>query len=149
VFLDNLRSSLNPGDMVLMGFDLVKDIDVMIRAYNDAKGITAQFNMNILARINRELGGTFDMDGFDYFSTWNASTSGIQSFLISRRPQKVHVEWLSETFEFGAWEAIHTESSYKFTLPQIKKLASESGFAIAGQYLDSRHYFTDSLWRVV
>ena len=148
-FLDKLRRSLNPGDMVLIGFDLVKDIDVMVRAYNDSQGITAQFNKNILARINRELGGTFKLDGFRYFSTWDAISGGIQSFLISKKSQKAHIESLSKTFEFESWEAIHTESSHKFTLPQIRKLASESGFAIADQYLDSRHYFADCLWQVV
>ncbi|MCF8094375.1 MAG: L-histidine N(alpha)-methyltransferase [Desulfobacteraceae bacterium] len=148
-FLNNLRGSLNPGDMVLVGFDLVKDAELMIRAYNDSLGVTAQFNKNILARINRELGGDFDLNAFRYFSTWDEVSGGIQSYLISKRPQKVRIEALSETFAFEPWEAIHTESSYKFSLPQIRKLAEDSGFETAGQYLDSGRYFADCLWKAV
>lgn len=147
-FLDNLRRSLNPGDMVLIGFDLVKDTDVMVRAYNDAQGVTAQFNKNILARINRELGGTFDLDGFRYFSDWDAASGAIQSFLVSRRPQKVGIEALSRSFAFKPAEAIHTESSYKFTLPRIRMIAAQSGFSISGSYLDSRSWFADLLFHV-
>ncbi|MFW5874635.1 MAG: L-histidine N(alpha)-methyltransferase [bacterium] len=145
-FLADLCRSLNPGDMVLIGFDLVKDTDVMVRAYNDARGLTEQFNKNILARINRDLGGTFDLDCFRYFSGWDPASGGIQSYLISRRMQKVRIEALSETFAFRSGEAIHTESSYKFTLPQVRKMAAHSGFSISGRYPDSRSWFADFLF---
>ncbi len=148
-FLANLRKSVNPGDMVLIGFDLVKDIDVMTRAYNDSLGVTARFNKNILARINRELGGDFDLDSFRYFSAWDEASRGIQSYLISKKAQKVSIEALDQTFTFKAGETVHTESSYKFTLPQVRKLAADTGFAIKGNYLDSRRWFTDCLWRGV
>lgn len=148
-FLANLRKSVNPGDMVLIGFDLVKDIDVMTRAYNDSLGITAQFNKNILARINKELAGNFELDSFRYFSAWDENSRGIQSYLISRKAQKVRVEALDETFAFKSGEAIHTESSYKFTLPQVRKLAADTGFAIKDTYLDSGRWFADCLWRAV
>ncbi|MFW5930963.1 MAG: L-histidine N(alpha)-methyltransferase [Desulfosalsimonas sp.] len=145
-FLDKLRRSLNPGDMVLIGVDLVKDTDVMVRAYNDTRGVTEQFNKNILARINRELGGTFDLDGFRYFSDWDAASGGIQSFLVSRRMQSVGIEALSKTFVFKPGESIHTESSYKFTLAQIKKMAAHSGFSVSGCYMDSKSWFADFLF---
>ncbi len=148
-FLVKLRRSVNPGDMVLIGFDLVKDVDVMTRAYNDCQGVTARFNKNILVRINRELGGDFDPDGFRYFSIWDVPSRGMHSYLVSRRPRKVRVEAIDETFAFKAGETIHTESSYKFTLPQIRKMAADSGFVIADKYLDSEHWFADCLWRAV
>lgn len=148
-FLSNLRSALNPGDMVLIGFDLVKDVDLMVRAYNDSRGITARFNKNILVRINRELGGDFDPNGFRYYCTWDEASGGIQSYLISRRTQKVRIEALSTEFKFAPREAIHTESSYKFLPSQICGLAENSGFETRGEYFDSRQYFSDWLWEAV
>lgn len=148
-FLINLRKSVGTGDMALIGFDLVKDVDVMTRAYNDCQGVTAGFNKNILVRINRELGGDFDPEGFRYFSAWDALSCGMHSYLVSRRAQKVRIEALDETFAFESGEVIHTESSYKFTLPQVRKLASDSGFVIEDKYLDSGSWFADCLLRAV
>lgn len=148
-FLANLRKSVNTGDLALIGFDLVKDVDVMTRAYNDCQGVTARFNKNILVRINRELGGDFDPEDFRYFSTWDARSCGMHSYLDSRRTQKVRVKALDETFAFESGETIHTESSYKFTLPQVRKLALDSGFVIEDDYLDSGGWFADCLWRAV
>jgi L-histidine Nalpha-methyltransferase len=148
-FLENLRRSIDKGDLVLIGFDLVKDIDIIVRAYNDAQGVTADFNKNILHRINRELDGDFKPDRFRYLSFWDGSSSAIQSYLISARRQQVHIGKLDYTFAFDAWESIHTESSHKFTPTQIAGMAVETGFVVEAEYYDSRQFFVDSLWRAV
>ena len=145
--LKNLRGSVNTGDCVLIGFDLVKDIAVMTRAYNDALGITAAFNKNILTRINRELEADFDPGLFRFYSTWDADASAVQSYLISTCAHQVHIGRLSRSFDFSAWEAIHTESSHKFTRHQIRELAARNGFAVAAEFTDGAGYFTDCLWR--
>lgn len=148
-FLTNLRRSVDTGDLVLIGFDLVKEIEIIVRAYNDARGVTAAFNKNILYRINRELDGGFNPDDFQYYSFWDVSSSAIQSYLISSRRQQVYIGECDHTFTFDAWEPIHTESSHKFTPAQIARLAGEAGFSVEADYYDSRHYFVDSLWRAV
>ncbi len=148
-FLENLRRSIDKEDLVLIGFDLVKDIDIIVRAYNDAKGVTADFNKNILYRINRELDGDFNPDQFQYYSFWDVSSSAIQSYLISSRRQRAYIKKLDCTFAFDAGETIHTESSHKFTPAQVAGLAAETGFAVEAEYYDSRQFFVDSLWRAV
>jgi dimethylhistidine N-methyltransferase len=145
-FLKHLRSSINKGDYLLIGFDLKKDIDVMVKAYNDAQGITEQFITNILSRINSELGGEFDLDCFRYVSNWDDSSSAIKSYLISTCDQKVHIRHLNRSFAFNHGEVIHTESSYKFTTDQCSIMAKEAGFDIVENYFDNRNYFVDSLW---
>lgn len=148
-FLKNLREALNTGDGVLIGFDLVKDIAVMTRAYNDARGITAAFNKNILTRINRELEADFDPGRFRFYSTWDADARAVQSYLISTCAHQVHIGRLSQSFGFSAREAIHTESSHKFTRHQTREMAARNGFAVAAEFTDSAGYFADCLWRAV
>lgn len=148
-FLDNLRRAVNPGDFVLIGFDLLKDVDTILRAYNDGQGVTAAFNKNILARINRELGGQFELDRFRFFSTWDAACRAVQSYLISRCDQRVYVEALGRGFAFYAREAIHTESSHKFTWHRIDCLARNSAFRPVARYTDAAGYFADGLWQAV
>jgi dimethylhistidine N-methyltransferase len=145
-FLKHLRKSINTGDYLLIGFDLKKDIDVMVKAYNDAQGVTEQFIVNILSRINRELGGEFDLDCFRYFSTWDDLSGAIKSYLVSTCDQKVHIRNLNTSFTFNHGEVIHTESSYKFTPEQCSVMAEEAGFEIVENYFDNRNYFVDSLW---
>ncbi|MFP3981708.1 MAG: L-histidine N(alpha)-methyltransferase [Desulfobacterales bacterium] len=146
-FLKNLRGVINNGDCVLIGFDLAKDIDVMRRAYNDSQGVTAAFNKNILTRINRELEANFDPGRFRFYSTWDVNARAVQSYLISTCEQRVHIRRLSRSFDFSAWEAIHTESSHKFTRHQIREMAARNGFAAESEFTDSAGYFTDCLWR--
>lgn len=147
-FLRKLKGSLKRGDFLLIGFDLVKDIDTMIAAYNDREGVTEEFNKNILNRINRELGGDFDLSAFTYYSTWDSLEQAVVSSLVSRKGQTVTVESLERTFNFQAWEAIHTESSYKYTCKDIERLADESGFALVETFFDDKNFFADSLWMV-
>jgi dimethylhistidine N-methyltransferase len=145
-FLRHLRESINKSDYLLIGFDLKKDVNTMVKAYNDAQGITEQFITNILSRINRELDGEFDLDCFRYFSAWDDSSGAIKSYLISTCDQKVHIRHLNTSFTFKHGEVIHIESSYKFTTDQCSVMAEEAGFKIVENYLDDRNYFVDSLW---
>jgi dimethylhistidine N-methyltransferase len=147
-FLSGLRASMNNGDFVLIGFDLKKDLSILLRAYDDSRGVTARFNMNILRRINKELGGDFDPGRFEYFTTYNPRSGAIESFLISRRQQTVNIRLCGQTFSFAEWEPIHTESSYKFVREDFARLVRENGFQPTASFCDSRGYFIDALWRV-
>ena len=149
VFLFSLWNALNNGDIILIGFDLKKDIQVLAKAYNDSQGITAQFNMNLLNRINKELGGNFKPDCFQYHNTYNVFTGAMESYLVSREEQTVCIEALNQSFTFQSWEPLHTEYSHKYLLSEIAALAEETGFNILHQFSDSRQYFIDSLWQVV
>lgn len=147
-FLRRLWNSLNPGDLALIGFDLKKDIAVLERAYNDPQGVTAEFNLNLLDRINAELGGDFRRDKFIFHSRYNVTLGAVESMLVSTRPQDVHVKELSRTFHFEEYEGIHTEWSHKYLLGDIGEIAEKTGFAVIKNFLDTRGYFADSLWRV-
>ena len=118
------------------------------RAYNDSQDVTARFNLNLLHRINRELGGNFDADQFQYYSSYNALSGAMESYLISRREQVVDIEALNQSFSFEAWEPVHTEYSYKYLESDIASLAEETGFSIVAQLMDSKKYFVDSVWQV-
>ncbi len=148
VFLRSLWNSLNDGDYLMIGFDLKKDIEVMLRAYNDSRGVTARFNLNLLNRINRELGGDFDPDKFRFYANYNVFSGAIQSYLVSLEAQEVHIGDIGESFKFRPWEPIHTEYSYKFLVSEIESLASATGYRIIRQLYDRRRYFVDSIWQV-
>jgi len=147
-FLRNLWNSLNHGDLVLIGFDLKKDIDLLLKAYNDRQGITSAFNLNILERINRELGGQFDIESFRHFGTYDVFSGGMESYLVSLRRQNVFIELVGRSFTFEAWEPIHTEYSYKYLLSDVETLAAETGYEIIEHLGESRQWFVDSLWKV-
>ncbi len=149
IFLSSLRTSLRIGDYVLVGFDLKKDLNTLLRAYNDPKGVTARFNINILRRINDELGGNFVPSQFEYFSTYNPRAGAIESFLVSLRRQNVLVEQCGRSFSFSKWEPIHTESSYKFRQEDFGRMARTQGFRSVASFCDSRRYFADALWQAV
>ena len=148
-FLRCLWDCLRPGDQLLIGFDLKKDMEVLNRAYNDSEGVTREFNMNLLDRINRELGGEFDREKFLYYSGYQVATSAVESYLVSRKKQEVFIKDLDAVFSFEAWEPIHTESSYKYLEAEIASLADETGFEARKDFYDERRYFVDSLWRVI
>jgi L-histidine N-alpha-methyltransferase len=147
-FLYGLWNALEDGDYLLIGFDLKKDIQLLERAYNDSKDVTARFNLNLLHRINRELGGNFSTDQFQHYSSYNAVSGAIESYLISRQEQVVDIEALNQSFSFEAWEPIHTEYSYKYLESDIASLAEETGFTIVAQLKDPKGYFVDSAWQV-
>ena len=147
-FLHCLWNALNDGDYILIGFDLKKDIQQLLAAYNDSRGITAEFNLNLLRRINRELGGIFDLDRFKFHSMYNPLSGAVESYLVSCERQVVDIEALKQSFRFEAGELLHTENSYKFLDSDIVQLAEETGFNVADQLHDSSHCFMDSLWQV-
>lgn len=147
-FLRRLWTALKDDDYALVGFDLKKDIDVLLGAYNDREGVTAAFNLNLLERINRELGGSFDLERFRHYGTFDVFSGAMQSYLVSLVEQDVRIESLGRSFHFEAWEPIHTEYSYKYLDQDIEDLAVDCGFEVEAKYRDGRRYFVDALWRV-
>jgi dimethylhistidine N-methyltransferase len=131
---------LGPEALFIIGADLVKDRNVLHAAYNDTSGVTAKFNLNLLARINRELGADFNLAAFEHHACYNQERSRIEVYLASRKRQKVRL--LGKTFEFRAGETIHTENSYKFTLKSFSALARGAGWAPVAVYTDADHYFS-------
>jgi dimethylhistidine N-methyltransferase len=146
LFLTKLASNLRTGDMLLIGFDLMKDPNVILNAYNDQLGVTKAFNLNLLKRINKELGANFDINAFNHFPTYNPITGETKSHLISTKNQKVVIEALDKTVYFNEWEAIHTEVSQKYSMQMIEDFASQCGFKIINNFTDRDKYFIDSLW---
>lgn len=147
-FLRQLWYSLNDGDLVLIGFDLKKDLDVLYDAYNDSKGVTKEFNFNVLDQINSVLGGDFDRGQFQHQGLYNVQTGAMESYLISESRQTVRLKELDKSFTFRPWEAIHMEYSYKYLRDDIENLSASTGFEIVENFSDSKNYFVDSLWRV-
>ena len=144
-FLRALRTVLNKGDALLLGVDLKKDPAILEAAYNDALGVTSAFNLNVLARINRELGGTFDLHNFKHIAFYNESIGRIEIYIESLVNQTVRIEKLDLEVEFVAGELIHTENSYKYDLAGIGRLASETGFTASRTWLDSQERFSSNL----
>jgi dimethylhistidine N-methyltransferase len=128
------------GGALLIGADLVKSPDVLHAAYNDAQGVTAQFNLNLLARANRELGADFDLAQFSHSAFYNAPLQRIEMHLVSRERQAVHLG--GERFEFEEGEALHTENSYKFTVDSLRALAVRAGFRAGPAWTDENRLFS-------
>jgi len=147
-FLRNVWNALNHDDCLLTGFDLKKDIEALLLAYNDRSGVTAKFNLNLLVRINRELGGEFDLGKFRHYGTYNVFNGAMESFLVSMHDQDVYIDTIGRSFSFREWEPIHTEYSYKYLETDIRTLAAETGFRAIETLFDSRHFFADSIWTV-
>jgi L-histidine Nalpha-methyltransferase len=147
-FLVQLRQSLAPGDALLAGFDMTKDADTLNAAYNDREGVTAAFNKNVLGRINRELGGRFDLAAFRHVAFWNPEASRVEMHLESLREQAVWVQDLGRCFYFSRGERIHTENSYKFSSPAISALLSRSGWRLEKTWTDPQNWFSEVLARV-
>ncbi len=147
-FLSQLRTSLDTGDYILIGFDLKKDTHVLNQAYNDSDGLTRQFNLNLLKRINRELGGDFNVSAFEHYGFYNPRLGAMESYLISLEDQIVRIAASDKPFYFTQHEAMHLEYSYKFSTTAIAQLAADNGFAITQLFSDNRDYFIDALWQV-
>jgi L-histidine N-alpha-methyltransferase len=146
-FFQDLRNVMSADDLLFIGFDLQKDPHVIVRAYDDEKGVTAAFNLNLLKRINRELGADFDLEKFSHYAVYRPVECAARSFLISRETQSVHIKALNRIFEFEQWEAIFMEISQKYNLRMIEEMARDSGFEVKQNFFDSRNYYCDSLWR--
>jgi dimethylhistidine N-methyltransferase len=146
--LRDVRNQLAPGDMLLLGVDMVKDIPTLIAAYDDARGVTAAFNRNVLARINRELGADFDLMKFRHKVRWNGERSRIEMHLESLLAHEVTIPSLDLTLAFRRGETIHTENSYKFTVEGAQHLLAQTGFTIVDHWTDPRRWFGVFLARV-
>jgi L-histidine Nalpha-methyltransferase len=147
-FLRKLHLVLRPGDLFLLGVDLVKNIDSMLAAYDDPLGVTASFNLNVLARINRELQANFNLRTFEHRAVWNACERRIEMHLASRICQTVTFPSLQVSADFKPGETIWTESSHKFTTEDLRENAVASGFKILNTWVDEEWPFAESLWQV-
>jgi dimethylhistidine N-methyltransferase len=144
-FLRAMRGVLQKGDALLLGADLKKDPAVLEAAYNDALGVTSAFNLNVLARINRELGGTFDLRAFRHRAFYNETIGRIEIYIESLANQQVRIEKLDLTVDFAEGELIHTENSYKYDHAGIEALAEKTGFNLSRTWLDSQERFSSNL----
>jgi dimethylhistidine N-methyltransferase len=142
-FLRQVRATLGDGALFLVGADLRKEPAVLIPAYDDAAGVTAAFNTNVLARLNREAQADFDLASFIHEARWNDADSRIEMHLVSTRAQTVRIA--GRDIRFARHESIHTENSYKHTLDGLRTLANEAGWQTLRQWTDSRQLFSVSL----
>ena len=146
-FLYQLWNVLHDGDYLLIGFDLRKDLDKMIKAYNDSQGVTAEFNYNLLRRMNKNLGANFDISKFKHYEPYDVFTGAMTSYLLSMEDQEVYIKKLNKSFTFKKWEPIHIEQSYKYTEEDIDNLASTTGFKVINKFYDAKHSFCNALWQ--
>ncbi len=148
-FLRNIRGALVRGDEFLIGADLVKPEAMLLLAYDDPLGVTAAFNRNLLVRINRELGGDFDLDGFGHRAVWNARHSRVEMHLVSRWEQRVRIPAAELDFVIGAGESIWTESSYKYHPRGLVRMLERVGFQLIEQWVDREQRFALTLVQAV
>ncbi len=148
-FLKKIRSNMKEGDNLMVGFDLKKDPEIILDAYNDKEGITARFNFNLLERINRELKGNFDITKFQHYPVYDPISGECRSYLLSTEKQEVYIEDLDQAFSFEAWETIFTEVSKKYDLDEIAELGIRSGFTLTKNYFDRNRNFVDTIWEAI
>jgi len=139
--LKTIRGSMGEGDLFLIGLDLVKERDVLEGAYDDEQGITAQFNLNVLERINSDLGANFELDNFSHHSVYNEEERRVEMYLRSLKEQSVSIPKANLSLDLGRNELIHTENSHKFSIPQIDSMMTGSGFEILRLWQDSGRRF--------
>ena len=146
-FIKKVVKILSPNDFFLIGFDLQKEKIRLLKAYNDAQDVTAEFNLNLLSRINRELGGEFDPDKFMHQAVYNEKKNRIEMHLISTCEQEIYIADLNSSYHFNKNERIHTENSYKFSLSDIDNLADQVGIKVFRQWFDSKKDFNLTLFK--
>ena len=146
--LRKVHAQLTPGDALLLGTDMVKGPEILVPAYDDAQGVTAEFNKNILHRINREMDGNFDVDSFRHIAEWNPRLSGMQIYLGSLQAQPVILQLTGTVIRFAAGERIHTENSYKYSLEMVERMLCVSGFTLEKTWFDQQEWFGLHLARV-
>jgi dimethylhistidine N-methyltransferase len=139
-FLDNARAVAGPGGAMIVGVDLKKDPAILHAAYNDAQGVTAAFNLNVLSRINRELGADFDVANFEHRAHYDPRAGRVEMHLVSGSDQRVTVG--AHQFRFSAGETIHTENSYKYSVEEFQALAGQAGFTPEHCWLDPQRLFS-------
>lgn len=147
-FLKSIHDNLQKGDILLLGFDLKKDPEIILKAYNDPSGITKAFNLNLLERINRELGGNFDLDAFRHSPVYDPVSGECRSYLLSMKDQEVSIEGLNQSFAFEKWEPVFMEVSKKYSVSEIEQLAKATGFNVVENLFDKNQLYTDTIWEV-
>ncbi|RNJ77574.1 MAG: L-histidine N(alpha)-methyltransferase [Nitrosopumilus sp. B06] len=147
LFLQKMRSAMKPGDLFLIGLDLVKDRDVLESAYDDSQGVTAQFNLNVLLRINAELGADFDLGNFEHCSVYDAENQRIEMHVRSLADQMVMISKSGLRLELQKGEMIHTEYSHKYSLPQIGCMLRDAGLEVVRTWTDEKEMFSLTLAR--
>jgi dimethylhistidine N-methyltransferase len=146
-FLSKLKDAMLPDDLLFMGFDQKKEPQKILNAYNDDTGITEAFNKNVLTRINRELGGNFDLNKFKHWEVYDPETGTAKSFLVATKAMEVSIEALKLTVNFDQWETIHTEISQKYDDKIVGWLAEEAGLKIETSFTDEKEYYKDYVFR--
>jgi len=147
-FLRGLWESLNDGDYVMIGFDLMKNPKLLYRAYNDPQGVFEKFNLHLLDRINRELGANFVTSNFVQEGHYSQQSHAVESHVYSIKEQTVQIPALDREFHFKAWEGMQTEHSYKYTMQEIEALAQDNGFELVEYLFDSKKYYVNPIWKV-
>lgn len=146
-FLKQVRLNMHDKDFLLIGFDLIKQVDIIESAYNDKAGYTSKFNLNLLTRINKELGGNFDLQEYYHHAFYNTQENRIEMHIKSKSDQKIKISGSEQTFYIRTSETIHTENSYKYDKIKIEKLATRSGFVVDQTFSDKNHLFNLVLLR--
>ncbi|MCF8715907.1 L-histidine N(alpha)-methyltransferase [Joostella atrarenae] len=147
-FLQNIKSSMNEGDLLFMGFDQKKHPQKIINAYSDEEGITEAFNKNLLTRINNELDADFNIDKFLHWETYDPETGTAKSFLVATEDQNVNIKKINLEVSFNAWETLHTEVSQKYDDQIVKWLATKANLKVISQFKDSKCLFKDYLFSI-
>ena len=145
-FLKHVAQSCSAGDGLLLGLDLHKNASILEPAYDDAQGVTAAFELNLLARLNRDFGADFELDGYVYYSFYNPALRRIEMYLVSRRPQRVRIA--GREIPFAAGERILTEYSYKFGPGDVEGLAAAAGYRVESVWLDPDEFFSVQFLRL-
>ena len=145
VFLEKIYSTMKPGDLFLIGLDLVKEKQILESAYDDSQGVTAEFNLNVLSRINVELGANFNLKNFEHYSVYHEKEQRIEMYLKSRVNQSVIIPKSHLLLNLEKNELIHTEHSHKYQLSQIHDLLDDVGFELKHTWLDENKYFSLTL----
>jgi L-histidine Nalpha-methyltransferase len=146
--LGQIRAELQAGDALLLGTDLAKNPSILVPAYDDTQGVTERFNKNILCRLNRELGANFDLDFFRHIALWNRRQSRMEIYLETMRPQTATLSLLNLQVKLANGERIHTENSYKYTIPMVRALVKPAGFVLEQTWFDKQKWFALHLARV-
>ncbi len=146
IFFRHMTSAMQKGDMIITGFDLIKEPGVILRAYDDPHGFTRDFNLNLLKRMNSELDADFDLSRFVHSSTYNPFEQSVKSYLVSNCEQEVCIAALNLRVHFNKWESIFTEISRKFTTVEIDELAEKTGFQTVRNFTDRREWYEIALW---
>lgn len=141
MFLEKLSHKMKEGDLLIVGYDLKKAERIMYKAYNDAQGLTAAFNLNLLSRLNREFGANFNLDNFKHVEIYNPGVGAMESYLLSKVSQTVFFEDLDFEVHFQKDEMIHTEFSYKYSIEDIEEMTKETSLTAVSFLFDHRRYF--------